>query len=245
MPFALFTADTRAKLRQHDGGWFWKFVLRACSMFLALVTIIILAVTLSRDSVGVAYFLFIPLLASTLYTLIIIPITLKRARPIHPGANVAVDLILWLLFGLLGLYAIGASQLLNTLREYDESTDYVRPCGDSPSDPACDSFYDFYGGVARLLGASGGLSIVLAIIHFVLFVTACVDTHRYNSNKRNINIAAHHYATAHGSAQYTVPPPYGGHGAPPPAYPMQPMQPPSGDSMQPPGPTHASHYAPK
>jgi hypothetical protein len=99
-------------------------------------------------------------------------------RGIHPGANVALDLLLWLglVAGTVLLWLLGVATLLVSSSSswlYDYNRDY-------------DSRYDYSGvsdaisRVAAMGQALIGLGATLTILHFTTFVIACVETSKRN-----------------------------------------------------------------
>ena len=108
-----------------------------------------------------------------------------KSRGIHPGANVALHLIIWLV-------AILAVGFVATFVSFDiDQLDEIRSSDSSDSDSSgtryTSSYYDNYDAstFARLVQLEEVLlafSALLAVLHFVLFVRACVETHRYNAS---------------------------------------------------------------
>jgi hypothetical protein len=102
----------------------------------------------------------------------------KFARPaVHPGAHVALSLIIWLAAGFAGgiqatLDAVYRSRDWDNDCWNDETEDYDGPCG-----PRWGGQQGLYTGVAVLL-------CLLCIIHFILFVGACSDTAKHNAAAR-------------------------------------------------------------
>ncbi|OIW28233.1 hypothetical protein CONLIGDRAFT_370266 [Coniochaeta ligniaria NRRL 30616] len=103
----------------------------------------------------------------------------KTNRGIHPGANVALHLIIWLV-------AILGVGFLATFVAYDvENLDEIR--NDSDSSRYSYSYYNALDAdsLAALLGLEEALLAfmsLLFLLHFVLFVRACVETHQYNNH---------------------------------------------------------------
>ncbi|KAB5578007.1 hypothetical protein GE09DRAFT_537156 [Coniochaeta sp. 2T2.1] len=98
---------------------------------------------------------------------------------IHPGANVALHLIIWLV-------AILAVGFLATFVSFDlDQLSRIR--NNSNNSGSGSSYYDNYDAptFARLVQLEETLlafSALLVVLHFVLFVRACVETHRYNNS---------------------------------------------------------------
>lgn len=106
----------------------------------------------------------------------------KTSRGIHPGANVALHLIIWLVGAIVvGFLATFVAFDIDDLDDADVNAGYYDTDGDTPS----------YGSLAvfqtriRLEEALLAFSGVLMLLHFVLFVRACVETQQYNSRRRH------------------------------------------------------------
>ncbi|KAI1265630.1 hypothetical protein F5Y18DRAFT_41419 [Xylariaceae sp. FL1019] len=100
-------------------------------------------------------------------------------RGIHPGAHVALHLLLWLagVFGVL----LTVSLLLGVQSELDYCENYYDNQGYQSS--SCDEFtpYTYYR--SMIFPIIQGLLAVFAlwlVVHFTLFVLACIETHRRN-----------------------------------------------------------------
>lgn len=104
-------------------------------------------------------------------------------RGIHPGAHVGLHLILWL---------VGAFSILLTTTVLYSAMYGLRSCQHQDDDPDSYSYYGYsYCGEfqpydhyeSSVLPAIRGLLAIFAlwtINHFVLFVLACIDTHKRN-----------------------------------------------------------------
>jgi len=94
-------------------------------------------------------------------------VRLSRARPMHPGANVSMDLVIWLV-----ACVTGSLLLLDAIAEfviYNSDYDYL------------DSGYSYNPSNTAILEISAvGVTYGIMIFHFVLFVWACRDTHVRN-----------------------------------------------------------------
>ncbi|KAB5545859.1 hypothetical protein GE09DRAFT_221626 [Coniochaeta sp. 2T2.1] len=104
----------------------------------------------------------------------------SKNHGIHPGANVALHLIIWLV-------AILAVGFLATFVSFDlDQLSRIRDNSNNGSGSSS-SYYDNYDAptFARLVQLEETLlafSALLALLHFVLFVRACVETHQYNNS---------------------------------------------------------------
>ena len=153
--------------------------------------------------------LWIPLGLSFIWNIANIARRLSAPTPIHPGANVAIDLIIWLTFfsTLVWTYFVSVLGLMVTRDNvwgYEFGSVYDNYTSNSStwtSDSLNDSFSgstDSYNAKQELtqdmldeihkLSAVALVAAVLGtidfILHFSLFVIACVDTHRYRHSDR-------------------------------------------------------------
>lgn len=102
----------------------------------------------------------------------------KESRGITPGANVALHLIIWMT----ATVAIG---LISTFLSWDLE---IQADYGSRYSSYADSYYDMYtyealSALIRLIEALVAFLALLLVIHFALFVGACVETNRYNAWK--------------------------------------------------------------
>ncbi|KAI0525969.1 hypothetical protein F5B22DRAFT_642127 [Xylaria bambusicola] len=103
-------------------------------------------------------------------------------RGIHPGAHVGLHLLFWLagIFATLvsiPLYLVVASEVDRCANGKDEHYYYY-------SHSYCDEYqpYDYYqGNVLPTFRAFVAIFVLWTINHFVLFVLACIETHKRNS----------------------------------------------------------------
>ncbi|KAI1182376.1 hypothetical protein F5B17DRAFT_191802 [Nemania serpens] len=111
----------------------------------------------------------------------------QTQRGIHPGAHVALYLVFWLV----GVFALILSVALYVGAEYDVRRCENRSNDDSSTDPYylnsfCDDFepMDYYKwNVLPTIRAFLAILALWLINHFVLFVLACIDTHKRNAMK--------------------------------------------------------------
>jgi hypothetical protein len=151
-------------------------------------------------------FLLIPICLSFIWNLANIIRRTTAATPIHPGANVGVDLIIWLIFLIItplttifatGLnFASSVSIALNnttvdgnctttTTKDDDGNTSTTTSCGALNGIP-----FTTLRSYSRGSLAACAFSVILLVLHFVLFVIACVDTHR-RRRERLVQAAAY------------------------------------------------------
>lgn len=133
----IFSRESRAKVSRAERHWIAKFVLR-----LLTIVVVIVAFGLAGYSYSLDYaviWISVPLGVSICWNVANVIVRLCRARPMHPGANVGMDLILWLAFAAaLGFSYFGAILLL----EYNP-TYYSGYYGDDPSYYSSDyGYYD-------------------------------------------------------------------------------------------------------
>ncbi|KAF2094102.1 hypothetical protein NA57DRAFT_60746 [Rhizodiscina lignyota] len=148
---------------------------------------------------------FIPVGASLIWCAIVVLIHLLRKIPVHPGVEVGLDLILWLAFAILAAFTfVAAVEVVGYKNSYsidgfgsdsgyyttaaNGTQVYVTPNNrdDCPRFDSCadeSSFLDSvtHRGVVEL--TAGAMMIAALILHFTLFVWACVDTATRNSSK--------------------------------------------------------------
>ncbi|KAI1369596.1 hypothetical protein F5Y08DRAFT_98131 [Xylaria arbuscula] len=104
-------------------------------------------------------------------------------RGIHPGAHVGLHLLFWLAGVLASLLSVGiyvgeASSLASCERGDDDDDYYYY------SSSYCDEYqpYSYYkGNIIPVFRALVAIFILWTINHFVLFVMACIETHKRNS----------------------------------------------------------------
>lgn len=105
----------------------------------------------------------------------------SRHRGIHPGANVALHLLIWLV-------AIVATSFMAVYVSLDQS---------DVSYYSNTSNYYYYGAgelrwikkIFAIEQAILAFTVLLLIIHFILFVRACIETHEYNKATRTVLVA--------------------------------------------------------
>jgi uncharacterized membrane protein YhaH (DUF805 family) len=101
----------------------------------------------------------------------LITVCVRRAhKGIHPGAHVALHLLLWLGFA-------AACGLNGFFLGYALIDDYSYYYGYG-------SRYDSYSTYTGLMQGVVAMCALLFLIHFFLFVRACIETHRRNSSPR-------------------------------------------------------------
>ena len=112
---------SRTAIYADDPTYFWKLVLRILCILLSVASIGCIGWALDHHVYSSDYYygdygyygsdffflpwLLIPLGLSVVWNIANIATLLARNRPIHPGANVGCDLILWLMFGVAGSFA--------------------------------------------------------------------------------------------------------------------------------------------
>ena len=103
-----------------------------------------------------------------------------RKKPMHPGINVACDLILWLAFLIGSLAELGFALLIaradDLVDSNSSSVDNLSSDEEDALKKAASAGKIVIGGVV--------ITFILAAMHFVIFVSACVDTHRYRHSTR-------------------------------------------------------------
>ena len=115
----IFNKESRQRVKEAESLWLAKFILRCICIIFAIVAIILDGVAVGKQRnylqnlshengryinnyyYGLSWGLglvLIPLCASLLWNLANIVTRLTRTRPVHPGANVGCDLVIWLAF---------------------------------------------------------------------------------------------------------------------------------------------------
>jgi len=162
------------------GMWVSKLALRIAQFILAVA--IVGCVGSIAATVSLAILPLVVILSPTIPAAIwdvsegICIIVRRGHRGLHPGANVALDLLIWLGFvgatialWLLGITAIVAAGFLDTLVGLE---DFNRDQPDSSSSLMDDTINNITGRWQALIG----LGATLAILHFTTFVIACYET---------------------------------------------------------------------
>ena len=188
--------------RPFEAHWRARHALRWVALVLTCVGII-----LSGLGLGFAWTLLIPLGLSFIWNIANIARRLSAHTPIHPGANVGLDLFIVLAFLItLGFtYYVAIAELLTVAEEKEDSYYYdygsYGGCSEIDSFGNCiDSSGDYYGGgygyyydsdfwdtitrISNLAVAAAAISTVVMIFHLTLFILACIDTHRYRHSDR-------------------------------------------------------------
>ncbi|MCJ1313542.1 hypothetical protein MMC25_007221 [Agyrium rufum] len=176
----------------------------------------------SDYDIGDPFFLFwdfITLGLSFIWCLANVVTRLVRRRPVHPGANVGCDLILWMALIVTGIAAIvpvldALSWSNNNVGNGGEDTRYIllangtevlqygqygyfpngtygfipesNPGSSCPGFASCDVQNAYLAAthhIGTVLAVGVALTYVAVLLHFTLFVWACVDTHRRNADK--------------------------------------------------------------
>ncbi|KAL9072403.1 MAG: hypothetical protein Q9161_003573 [Pseudevernia consocians] len=216
---------SRQEMYAEDPKFLWKYSLRALAIVLAIVSIGLIGWALAHqvifpnniyDNYDYAYYdwpynndiwflpwEFITLGLSVIWNVANILVLLLRNRPIHPGANVACDLLLWLGLIVTGIFAtVGAETYFwwypnDYASDQDDSPAYLTlPNGTvigTTSDPcqgftSCAAQQSYNGAVNRkgvIIAVGAALGFIVLLMHFALFISAC----RY-TNARRVNTKA-------------------------------------------------------
>lgn len=222
---------SRQQMSADDPKFLWKYILRSLVIILAIISIGLIGWSLAHqvvfpdniyDNFDYAYYdwpydndvWFLPWELITLGLSIIwnvanILVLLIRNKPVHPGANVACDLLLWLGLAVTGAFAtVGAENYFwwdpvdydnynDGSVVYENGTAYfVSPNGTlsnttSPSLNPCEGFstcaaqqasYNAVNHKGIVIAVGAAISFIVLLMHFALFVSAC----RY-TNARRVN----------------------------------------------------------
>ncbi|KAI4142785.1 MAG: hypothetical protein LQ340_007225 [Diploschistes diacapsis] len=104
MPLSMLsTSERRAQVIAAEPRWKAKFILRIIVIIFDFLSIVMAAITITTfdllDSLNsFLLYSFIPLGISIFWCLANIIVRARRPRPMHPGANVAMDLLIWMAF---------------------------------------------------------------------------------------------------------------------------------------------------
>ncbi|KAI0840798.1 hypothetical protein F5Y06DRAFT_261798 [Hypoxylon sp. FL0890] len=216
-------------LPQYSKSWTVSKLILA--IFLIIVAIIILALScvfLGEDGDAqwsAAYALPITILSILWNGAELITFAVRSRkdmkRGIHPGAHVGLHLCFWLacVFAVLitvGLDVSVQSILNNCTEETNNSYSYYSYCDDyGYSNPSY-----MNGTYLPMLRAMAALFCLMTIIHFILFVMACIDTHKRNL----LQPAGIVMPAAPPAGMYCPPPPPPGAAPYPYAMPVPPQQ---------------------
>ncbi|KAI5921486.1 hypothetical protein F4810DRAFT_678282 [Camillea tinctor] len=186
-----------------------KIVLISLSMVLCIIVIgISIALAVDPDILIFALIWTVPQAGISLIWSIaeLITICARRGhKGIHPGAHVALHLLLWLGF-IVGVGLTGYLLAFTTLYDYyDYYSDY--------------SYYGYYSDkYIELMRALTAFLVLLVIVHFILFVRACVETAQRNKSSAPVIVVPQPiYYQAPMQPGYPVPQQQ-------PGYPTQPQQ---------------------
>ena len=228
---------SRQDMYANDPKFLWKYILRSLAIVLAIISIGLIGWSVAHQddilieiydiyyyeyygyyywsySISLLPWEFITLGLSVIWNVTNILVLLVRNKPIHPGANVACDLLLWLGLIVTGAFATaGAVPYFSWYRrDYDSfnedtlsrryangPTYDILPSGTlsnttassysiSSSSTLCVGFTDCASwrreGVITAVGAV--ISFIVLLMHFALFISACRYT---NARRVSANVA--------------------------------------------------------
>ncbi|KAI0596305.1 hypothetical protein F4775DRAFT_565578 [Biscogniauxia sp. FL1348] len=230
-----YTQPVRVLPKQSQRYIATKLGLTVLSSVLSIIIIALSSVLLSDSGAGdgAAYYAIPIAVAAIIWNtaeLITYCVRLRREtqRGIHPGAHVALHLLFWLacVFAVLitvSLYISVAYTLARCTDSSDDDDSYEVVYGSSYRYRYCQQYAAinyYYWNYLPTLRALVAMFILTLINHFVLFVLACIDTHKRNLLKP----AGVVLAPSAPSMYYAAPPPQPGM-MPMPyyQYPVQPM----------------------
>ncbi|KAI1841809.1 hypothetical protein JX265_009418 [Neoarthrinium moseri] len=193
----------RMRIVPFSKAWHWtKIAIRAFSLVSCVILIGLsggLAAHRSYSGFSLSFLWIIPFAVFTAAWNIAEFITIgacgKRhgsdaRRGIHPGAHVGVDLIIWLV-GIFSVFvsavsSVSAQRQLRTCQEYlaEKDSDSYRYYY---QDYCEGSYEDLKTGITiPMLRAITAFLAFVTLIHFVLFVRACVETNQRNHTRANV-----------------------------------------------------------
>lgn len=175
----IFSATSRARVRDAERLWIAKFILRITTLVVGLIAIGCTAWAFDgpissylEENRWLLPWQFISLGISVIWNIANIIVRLSRPRPMHPGANVGVDLVLWLSLISTGLLALFAG-LANLSRSEVLSYYSYQSSRRGRLQRALHHL-----GVVEVVGCA--FTFLAVLLHFTLFVWACVDVNRRN-----------------------------------------------------------------
>ncbi|MCJ1450046.1 hypothetical protein MMC28_000374 [Mycoblastus sanguinarius] len=212
MPNLPLPAETRRSLSENDRRWPIKLGIRAASTFFAFIAMILFAVTTSlsitnyggndwTDGLPLA-----PVLLALIYNPLYLFLLVRRhGRPIHPGWHVAVDLLIWGLAIPAIVFSVGVGWFW-VWQPVILDVDGFVPCDDwNYWSEECQPLIYTLG---RMEIAANVFLAFILIIHFILFVFACIATHKWRkaskrsaAERRNIELQYHRSPEEHLSQQ--------------------------------------------
>ncbi|KAI9756774.1 MAG: hypothetical protein M1835_000707 [Candelina submexicana] len=218
----VLTTATRAKTREADKRWIWKLCFRAAATVFSIVGIGCTAWAVSEnahlaDTTQQAFWLVLGF--SIIWNIINFIVLLARNKPIHPGANVGCDLILWIAYVVTGVIAaFGVDQDVRfegNFRYYYCYSDYpgARSGETCPGFNSCDDALGVLKQRGEVEAAGVAFAFAAMILHFALFVAACIDVHalkRVQDEQRAVKVAETIIAgmEKRGQLPYQQQPPY-------------------------------------
>ncbi|KAL2129891.1 hypothetical protein VTI74DRAFT_7166 [Chaetomium olivicolor] len=175
------------------GTWKTKAGLRGSSLVCLVVVAGLLGSLATNDRLSVTLTVVVlvpPLVAVFIWNVAELICILKRGgnRGIHPGAIVAIDLIIWLGWGLVDLYLIGsgittrARYMIEDYSGYDGYRYRYDPSKVNDEDKTLEQE------VVAKGQAMVAFATLLVIFHFVLFVMACYETNIRNRMPRTVYV---------------------------------------------------------
>ncbi|KAI9899809.1 hypothetical protein N3K66_006270 [Trichothecium roseum] len=166
----------------------WVFVKMGAWALDLVVGIIVVALTVAlihASEWGMVVIMLVPIPAAALLwsgAELITRAIRKFKHGIHPGAHVALHLLITLASAVVAGICVGASVLVDPgdtsmyCSSYSTFNDGPRVYSDC---------YDPFGGRKDLFVALSAFYVILALVNFFLFVVACIDTSRRNKALRN------------------------------------------------------------
>lgn len=233
---------SRQEMYANDPKFLWKPTLRSLAIILSLTSIGLIGWSLTHQTIPYSnnpynnatevaiisdwsydseiWFLaweFLTLGLSILWNVANILVLLLRNRPIHPGANVACDLLLWLGLIVTGIFATAAASqdfwwspdssydnndddddpsyyisangtVGGYNYNYNYNTTFTPPCADCLAQQHSYISALNHKGVVIAVGAA--LGFVVLLMHFALFVSACRFTNARRVNAKAATIVA-------------------------------------------------------
>ncbi|KAL6714507.1 hypothetical protein ACLMJK_007932 [Lecanora helva] len=187
---AFINPETRRTLNENDRRWPLKLGMRAVATLFAFIAMVLFAATtdISKRNYGgndwVDGMPLAPVLLALFYDATVLFLSLFRGsgHKIHPGWHVGVDLIIWALAIPALVFSVGDGWFLYWEPVQFEFDGFIPCVGYNTWSHECNPLIYTLG---RMEIAANVFLALILIIHFVLFVFACIATHkRRMANKR-------------------------------------------------------------
>jgi len=163
--------ESRPRVDRQSGWYIFKVILRVLSVLICLAVVGVAVSTVVDIKlkygvvINIAYYASPPAIILLIWDAVeFIALCARKGQGIHPGAHVAVELIMWIactsIAGLAFVYAYGIDKEAKAGEYYTVEEEGLLK------------------GIAMKTRVLSGLLCLVALVRFILFVRACVETHR-------------------------------------------------------------------